>query len=135
MPDNEYDFEKFDINEKEKEYFRIKQDQQNLQKRVNLKVEAMSEKVEKEFKDLIDKRLILESDKVTLNVNMEELDKKKQEALEKCYLCVNEHFGKIFSTLLPGAFAKIQKMEGKDLSDGLELGLFFSFFINSIKYL
>ena len=87
----------------------------------------MSEKVEKEFKDLIEKRVILEQDKLTLNVNMDELDKKKQEALEKCYLCVNEHFGKIFSTLLPGAFAKIQKMEGRDLSDGLELGIFIFF--------
>lgn len=89
---------------------------------MNLKVEAMSEKVEKEFKDLIEKRSILEQDKITLNGNMDELDKKKKEALEKCYLSVNENFGKIFSTLLPGAFAKIQKMEAKELSDGLELG-------------
>ena len=101
----------------------MRQEQQNLQKRVNLKVEAMSDKVEKEFKDLIEKRVILEQDKVTLNVNMEELDKKKREALEKCYLSVNEHFGKIFSTLLPGTFAKIQQFAGKDLSDGLEIGI------------
>ena len=30
-------------------------------------------------------------------------------------------FGKIFSDLLPGAFAKITPLEGKNLSDGLEI--------------
>lgn len=122
IENTEYDFDNFDIGEKEKKYFQMKQEQQNLQKRVNLKVEAMSEKVEKEYKDLVEKRQILEKDKITLNVNMEELDKKKTEALEKCYLCVNEHFGKIFSTLLPGCFAKIQQIPGKELCEGLEIG-------------
>lgn len=122
ISNTEFDFEEFNINEKEKRFFQMEQEQQNLQKRVNLKVEAMSDKVEKEYKDLIEKRIILEQDKTTLNVNMEELDKKKREALEKCYLSVNEHFGNIFSTLLPGTFAKIQQFPGKDLSDGLEIG-------------
>jgi structural maintenance of chromosome 2 len=38
---------------------------------------------------------------------MEELDKKKKEALENCWKEVNQNFGKIFSTLLHGTQAKL----------------------------
>lgn len=90
-----------------------------------MKVEAMSDKVEKEYKSLIEKRDILQMDKLTINKNIEELDKKKKTTLEKCYLEVNKKFGKIFSSLLPGCNAKLQKIEGKDLSHGLELHVAF----------
>ena len=90
-----------------------------------MKVEAMSDKVEKEYKTLLEKRMILETDKHTLNSNIDELDKKKKEALETCYVAVNKDFGKIFSTLLHGAFAKVQPLPNKELSDGLELKVAF----------
>jgi len=91
-----------------------------------MKVETMSDKVEKEFKLLLEKRTILEADKLTLNSNIEELDKKKKEALEKCWREVNENFGKIFSTLLHGAFAKVVPYNGNDLTEGLELKVAFN---------
>jgi len=72
-----------------------------------MKVEAMSDKVEKEYKQLIEKRDILEKDKLTINKNIEELDKKKTITLKKCFLQVNDNFGKIFSSLLPGCDAKV----------------------------
>lgn len=40
---------------------------------------------------------------------MDELDKKRQITLEKCYMSVNKNFGEIFSDLLPNAFAKVNK--------------------------
>jgi len=91
-----------------------------------MKVDTMSDKVEKEFKSLLEKRSILEVDKITLTQNIEELDKKKKEALEKCWLEVNVNFGRIFSTLLPGAFAKINPVNGKDPSEGLEMKVAFN---------
>lgn len=91
-----------------------------------MKVEAMSDKVETEFKTLLDKRVILESDKSNLNVSMTELDKKKKEALEKCWRDVNVNFGRIFTSLLPGAFAKLQPIPGKDISEGIELKVSFN---------
>jgi len=51
-----------------------------------MKVEAMSDKVEKEYKQLIEKRDILEKDKLTICKNIEELDKKKTITLKKCFL-------------------------------------------------
>lgn len=55
----------------------MKHDQEMQQKKVNLKVEAMSEKVEKDYINLIEKRKILDNDKTILFQNIEELDKKK----------------------------------------------------------
>lgn len=86
----------------------------------------MSEKVEKEFRTLLEKRTILETDKNTLNNNMDELDKKKKDALEACWVEVNKDFGKIFGTLLHGAFAKIQPLPNKELSEGLEIKVAFN---------
>ncbi len=85
----------------------------------------MSDKVEKEYKTLLEKRMILETDKHTLNSNIDELDKKKQEALDTCWVAVNKDFGKIFGTLLPGAFAKVQPLPNKPISEGLELKVAF----------
>ena len=66
-------------------YENIKIDQNNLKKKVNMNVEAMSDKVEKEYKQLIEKRDILETDKLTILQNIEELDKKKKKTLQKCF--------------------------------------------------
>lgn len=65
----------------------------------------MREKVDNEYSSLIDKRKILTEDKNKLIESIIVLDKKKEETLEKCYLFVNDHFGKIFGDLLKGAFA------------------------------
>jgi len=66
-----------------------KKDQESLSKRVNMKVDTKSDKEEKEFKTLLEKHQILEVDKITLTQNIEELDTKKKDALEKCWLEVN----------------------------------------------
>ena len=63
------------------------------------------------------KREIVSGDKCTLTSNIKELDEKKKEALEKCYLVVNKNFGKIFSTLLKDTDAKIETIPGKELSE------------------
>lgn len=55
----------------------------------------------------MDKKCIIENDKGVEAV-ITELDEKKNEALQK----VNKDFGSIFSTLLPGAFAKLEPLEG-----------------------
>jgi structural maintenance of chromosome 2 len=125
-PDSEYDFDRLNMNEERKKLEGLKKEQDGLSKRVNMKVETMSDKVEKEFKSLLEKRSILETDKMTLVQNIEELDKKKKEALEKCWSEVNANFGRIFSTLLHGAFAKVQPVNGIDLADGLELKVAFN---------
>ena len=67
----------------------------------------MSEKVEKDYQELLKKREELKKHKITLEEDMVELDKKKKETLDKCFLAVNESFGKIFRDMLPNSFAKL----------------------------
>ena len=43
----------------------------------------------------------------------------------KFYFQVNKDFGSIFSTLLPGANAKLQPPDGRDVLDGLEVKVAF----------
>ncbi len=47
-----------------------------------------------------------------------ELDEKKREALEKTWVRVNQDFGSIFSTLLPGTTAKLEPQEGQSFLNG-----------------
>ena len=55
-----------------------------------------------------------------------ELDEKKREALQKTWLKVNQDFGSIFATLLPGTSAKLEPPEGQSFLAGahaLALGM------------
>lgn len=51
-----------------------------------------------------------------------ELDEKKREALEKTWQKVNQDFGSIFSTLLPGTSAKLDPQEGQSFLNGETYG-------------
>lgn len=125
MTGGAYDFENLDMEKITSECNQILEDQQSLKKKVNMKVEAMSDKVEKEYKSLIDKRIILEKDKGTIMSNIVSLDKKKKTTLRKCFAQVNENFGKIFGSLLHGCQAKLCQIPEKDLSAGLEMHVAF----------
>jgi len=67
----------------------------------------------------------VEKDKLEIMNDISELDIKKKESLEKCFLGVSENFRKIFEDLLKGATAKLSKMAGKELSDGIEISVRF----------
>ena len=57
---------------------------------------------------------------------IQELEVKKAEALERTWVKVNRDFGSIFSTLLNGAFAKLEPPEGQTACDGLEVRVSFN---------
>jgi len=81
--------------------------QEKLSKLINKKAVTMFEKAQKEYEDLIKKKNQIEADKAQIENFIKELDKKKNEALQKTWGKVDKDFGSIFSTLLPGAKAKL----------------------------
>lgn len=93
---------------------------------VNFNVDTMTEQVEKEFKQLQEKKLILQNDKTMLIQNMGELDDKKIKTIEKCFLEVNKTFSAIFSSLLPNAQARLGRLEGLPIEEGIEMIVSFS---------
>jgi len=59
--------------------------QEDLSKNVNMKVLSMFDKAEKEYKDLLKKKIIVEEDKAKIEAAITELDQKKNDVLTKAH--------------------------------------------------
>ncbi|CAJ1978139.1 unnamed protein product [Sphenostylis stenocarpa] len=121
----DYDFSSCDPSKSREELEKLQTEQSGLEKRVNKKVMAMFEKAEDEYNDLMSKKNIIENDKSKIKKVIEELDEKKKETLNVTWIKVNNDFGSIFSTLLPGTMAKLEPPEGCSFLDGLEVRVAF----------
>jgi structural maintenance of chromosome 2 len=86
---------------------------------------GMIEKAEGEYTELLRKRKVVENDKKKIQSVIEELDVKKKTELERTWKKVNKDFGSIFSTLLPGASAKLEPPQGMAAWEGLEVKVAF----------
>jgi structural maintenance of chromosome 2 len=86
---------------------------------------GMIEKSEGEFTELQLKRKVVENDKKKIQAVIQELDIKKKIELERTWVKVNRDFGSIFSTLLPGASAKLEPPTGMKAWEGLEVKVAF----------
>ncbi|VDM55812.1 unnamed protein product [Angiostrongylus costaricensis] len=72
------------------------------------------------------KRKQIDIDKRKLLDTIALLDIKKTQEIHKAYTQVNRDFGNIFSTLLPGASAKLEPPPGKTVEQGLEVKVAFN---------
>ena len=88
---------------------------------VNVRVDQMAEQAETEYTDLIKKKDKLLVDRQHIEESIRELDQMKNETLEDTFVKVNQNFRNIFSTLLPGAIAKIEKVQENMISEGLQI--------------
>lgn len=121
----DYDFEATDPSEMSSQLKSLKDEQDSLAKKINKKVMGMIEKAEGEYTELLRKRKVVENDKKKIRDVIEELDVKKKSELERTSIKVNRDFGSIFSTLLPGASAKLEPPEGMEAWEGLEVKVAF----------
>jgi structural maintenance of chromosome 2 len=60
-------------------------------------------------------------DKKKIEETISSLEEYKRDALLKTWRQVNTDFGNIFGDLLPGNSAKLEPVEGKDITEGLEV--------------
>eukprot|EP01129_Flabellula_baltica_P007646 TRINITY_DN2988_c0_g1_i1.p1 TRINITY_DN2988_c0_g1~~TRINITY_DN2988_c0_g1_i1.p1 ORF type:complete len:1181 (-),score=346.90 TRINITY_DN2988_c0_g1_i1:34-3576(-) len=121
----DYDFTKYRISEIEDRLKTLEEEQNKLSKRINKKVTSLFEKAEQEYSELIEKKDQIEADKAQIEKFIDELDKKKNRAVRVTYEKVNNDFGAIFETLLPGATAKLVAEQGKEIHEGLEVKVAF----------
>jgi len=89
--------------------------------KINPKVMAMIDNVEKKEASLKKNMQTVVKDKSKIEETILKLDEYKKEALHKTWTTVNRDFGQIFNELLPGSFSKLDPPEGKTISDGLEV--------------
>ena len=94
---------------------------QGMKKKINPKVMNMIDNVEKKEVSLKNMMKTVIKDKKKIEETISSLDKYKKEALQRTWTKVNGDFGQIFSELLPGSFAKLDPLEGKSISEGLEV--------------
>lgn len=72
------------------------------------------------------KRDTIEQDKIKIYQVIEELEKKKIEAINKTHEKVNADLNEIVAEVLPNAEASLRAQEGKEIFEGLELAVSFS---------
>ncbi|KAF1980253.1 RecF/RecN/SMC protein [Bimuria novae-zelandiae CBS 107.79] len=92
-----------------------------MKNKINPKVMAMIDSVEKKEVSLKKNMSIVIKDKQKIEETIKKLDRYKHEKVEATWSAVNGYFGNIFNDLLPGAFAKLDPLEGKTVSEGLEI--------------
>lgn len=124
-PNTGYDFSANDPVEAGRRITRLEEAKTKLSKNVNMRAMNMLGKAEEQYNDLMRKKRIVENDKAKIEKVILELDEKKKAALRQAWGQVNKDFGSIFSTLLPGAQAKLQPPDGQDVLDGLEFKVAF----------
>ena len=125
VADGDYDFDSHDPNLTSRTLQKLKEETEELSRKINKKVMGMIEKAEAEYMELLRKRKVVENDKMKIQAVIEELDIKKKTEIERTWVKVNRDFGSIFSTLLPGASAKLEPPEGMESWEGLEVKVAF----------
>jgi len=121
-----YDFEVNRPEEMEQKVYHLKEMREKLSRNINTRSINLLDKEEEQYNDTLKKKRIVENDKNKILETIKHLDEKKKQTLLKAWKQVNKDFGSIFSTLLPGAEAKLQPPENETITDGLEVKVGFS---------
>lgn len=120
-PGTPYDFKGQNMAECKSSLKNLTERSQGMKKKINPKVMNMIDSVEKKEVSLKNMMKTVIRDKKKIEETIVSLDEYKKEALEKTWSKVNGDFGQIFADLLPGSFAKLDPLEGKTISEGLEV--------------
>jgi len=96
----------------------MKEERAKLDSRFNKKVFQKIDEAERNYNAILERRENVLRDRDAILKFIEELDRKKEEEVTTCQALVNEYFGNIFTTLLPGSTAALEPVE-----DGKSNGL------------
>lgn len=120
QPNTAYDFKTTNPKEASQRLQKLEEMKEKLGRNVNMRAMNVLTEAEERYNDLMKKKRIVENDKSKILATIEDLDQKKNQALNIAWQKVNKDFGSIFSTLLPGANAMLAPPEGQTVLDGLE---------------
>ncbi|NXT08877.1 SMC2 protein, partial [Prunella fulvescens] len=120
QPNTAYDFKSSNPKEASQKLQKLQEHKEKLGRNVNMRAMNMLSDAEERYNDLMKKKRIVENDKIKILAVIEELDQKKKQALDIAWKKVNEDFGSIFSTLLPGARAMLAASKNNNVLVGME---------------
>ncbi|THK33140.1 structural maintenance of chromosomes protein 2 [Diachasma alloeum] len=121
-----YDFNVNEPNSMAQKMSQLERRRTDLSRNVNSRAMSLLSKEEERYDETTKRKKIVEADKKKILETVKHLEDKKKETLEKAWEQVNKDFGSIFSSLLPGAMAKLQKLESENVLDGLEVKVGFT---------
>ncbi|CAG8703790.1 2219_t:CDS:2, partial [Racocetra fulgida] len=104
-----YDFVNNNPSECKKMLRQLEEKHNNMRKKINAKA-SLNQMLATVLKD-----------KKKIEDTIVSLDDYKKDALQRTWEKVNGDFGAIFADLLPNSFAKLEPLEGQDLTHGLEV--------------
>uniref|UniRef100_A0A8C0UXQ4 Structural maintenance of chromosomes protein n=1 Tax=Cyanistes caeruleus TaxID=156563 RepID=A0A8C0UXQ4_CYACU len=120
QPNTAYDFKSSNPKEASQKLQKLQEHKEKLGRNVNTRAMNMLSDAEERYNDLMKKKRIVENDKIKILAVIEELDRKKKQVLDIAWKKVNEDFGSIFSTLLPGARATLAVSKTQNVIVGME---------------
>lgn len=99
----------------------LQQQFNDMRRKVNPNILSMIESVEKKETSLKAMIETIEKDKIKIQETIYKLNEYKKDTLIKTWKKVTVDFGNVFSDLLPNSFAKLVPLEGKEVTEGLEV--------------
>lgn len=126
LKNTRYDYSKEDPREAEKKLKIAKTEKEKMEKHINLKAMMLLEREEEQYEEVKKRKGIVLNDKEKIQNIIKDLDEKKKYELKKAWKSVDENFGNIFSTLLPGAQAQLVPPDGKNFLLGLTVRVGFN---------
>lgn len=122
-----YDYSKEDPDEAARKLIKMQDQKTKMERNINLKAMLLLEREEEQYKETMRRKKIVEDDKQKIQSIIFKMDEKKKEKVEKVWKIVDENFSSIFSTLLPGAQARLKPVyhSGNNLL-GLEIRVGFN---------
>lgn len=121
-----YDYSKEDPDQAGKKLNAMKESKEKLSRNINHEAMMLLEKEEEHYNKIMKREDKIRNDRQKLMDNIKKMDNEKVKNLEKAWERVNANFGSIFTTLLPGAQAKLVPPEGKSFLKGLEVRVGFN---------
>ncbi|CDR95009.1 smc family/structural maintenance of chromosome, putative [Babesia bigemina] len=120
-----FDFSNIRLETVTKRLNELQQLRHDLARRVNRKAQQLYEKMEGDYRDLMQKKRKVEEDRDKIHSVIAELDVKKHENINEIFRTVTRYFADIFHVLLSNAEAKLVPVDG-DITNGIEMKVGFN---------
>ncbi|KAL9702382.1 hypothetical protein quinque_005900 [Culex quinquefasciatus] len=130
-----YDYNKEDPQEAGRKLNKLQDSKEKMSRNINQKAMVLLEREEEQYKEVMRRKQVVEDDKKKIQKIITDLDEEKKKQLKVAWTEVNENFGSIFSTLLPGTQAQLVPPDGVNFMKGLERSLVaLSLILAMLKY-
>ncbi|EDX07141.1 GD25652 [Drosophila simulans] len=126
MKNTRYDYSKEDPHEAGNKLAKMQEKKDKMERTLNMNAIMVLDREEENFKETERRRNIVAMDKEKIKKIIVKMDEEEQDQLNKAATEVNTNFSGIFSSLLPGAEAKLNPVHTNGCLTGLEIKVGFN---------